>query len=450
MDLKIGRKVTDFSISAIMGERDALVKKVAGLTDEQATFLPPSSPDVKPFVRRSCATPGADSLQQVEFPDTTTSDDDDALLIPAGSAGPAAAVVREEKALSRELLHVQCHLEMKELWEKFNDLGTEMIITRSGRRMFPTLRVSFSGLDMKTSYVVLLDVVTMDNKRYRYAYHRSSWLVAGKGDPVHSSKLYSHPDSPFSGEQLRKQIITFEKVKLTNTEVNKPGYIVLNSMHRYQPRIHLVVDRGEDNLMKLLKTDADLDNFDCKTFAFPECAFYSVTAYQNQLITKLKIDCNPFAKGFRDSTRVISDMERESINAGMSEHLSAYGSHGMLDCYGNSMDALMLSSKLSQFHSSSSNSSAENLMLSQGFRNYSLGGSSSIPPQVLQKWSLTAAGNWPTVEQRHLSEATAEFSRQLLWSKHLANTAGPFHPYFNIPNGIVGESGRSSKPGKEG
>lgn len=70
-----------------------------------------------------------------------------------------------------------------------------------------------------------MDIVTVDNKRYRYAYHRSSWLVAGKGDPAHQSKLYSHPDSPFLGEQLRKQIITFEKVKLTNTEVNKPGYV---------------------------------------------------------------------------------------------------------------------------------------------------------------------------------------------------------------------------------
>lgn len=91
--------------------------------------------------------------------------------------------------------------------------------------MFPTIRVSFSGLDNKASYLILLDIVTVDNKRYRYAYHRSSWLVAGKGDPAHHSKLYSHPDSPFLGEQLRKQIITFEKVKLTNTEVNKPGYV---------------------------------------------------------------------------------------------------------------------------------------------------------------------------------------------------------------------------------
>lgn len=32
-----------------------------------------------------------------------------------------------------ELRPIQCHLETKELWDKFNDLGTEMIITKTGR-----------------------------------------------------------------------------------------------------------------------------------------------------------------------------------------------------------------------------------------------------------------------------------------------------------------------------
>ena len=31
------------------------------------------------------------------------------------------------------LAGVECHLETKELWEKFHDLGTEMIITKTGR-----------------------------------------------------------------------------------------------------------------------------------------------------------------------------------------------------------------------------------------------------------------------------------------------------------------------------
>ncbi|KAL1124017.1 hypothetical protein AAG570_001787 [Ranatra chinensis] len=95
--------------------------------------------------------------------------------------------------------------------------------------MFPTLRVSFSGLRPDQRYAVLMDIVPVDNKRYRYAYHRSSWLVAGKADPPAPCRLYPHPDSPFTGEQLRKQVVSFEKVKLTNNEMDKHGHVSTKS-----------------------------------------------------------------------------------------------------------------------------------------------------------------------------------------------------------------------------
>ena len=91
--------------------------------------------------------------------------------------------------------------------------------------MFPTLRVSFSGIDPDENYVILLDIVPVDSKRYRYAYHRSSWLVAGKADPPLPTRLYVHPDSPFTGEQLSKQTISFEKLKLTNNTMDKNGHV---------------------------------------------------------------------------------------------------------------------------------------------------------------------------------------------------------------------------------
>jgi hypothetical protein len=77
-------------------------------------------------------------------------------------------------------------------------------------------------------------------------------------------------------------------------------------MHRYQPRIHLVRIPGGQNPPT---TPKELQEFDHKTFVFHETVFTAVTAYQNQLITKLKIDSNPFAKGFRDSSR-LTDFDR--------------------------------------------------------------------------------------------------------------------------------------------
>jgi T-box protein 20 len=73
------------------------------------------------------------------------------------------------------------------------------------------------------------------------------------------------------------------------------------------PRIHLVRLSPHQNIPT---TPSELKELHHKTFVFQETVFTAVTAYQNQLITKLKIDSNPFAKGFRDSAR-LSDYDFE-------------------------------------------------------------------------------------------------------------------------------------------
>ena len=54
-------------------------------------------------------------------------------------------------------------------------------------------------------------------------------------------------------------------------------------MHKYIPRLYIIEEGKAIN-----------------KFTFPETVFMAVTAYQNEKITKLKIEYNPFAKGFRD------------------------------------------------------------------------------------------------------------------------------------------------------
>jgi hypothetical protein len=60
----------------------------------------------------------------------------------------------------------------RDLWKEFHTLGTEMIITKAGRRMFPSLKVRLSGLLEDVHYLVYLDIDPVDDKRYRYVYHR--------------------------------------------------------------------------------------------------------------------------------------------------------------------------------------------------------------------------------------------------------------------------------------
>ncbi|XP_012668134.1 T-box transcription factor TBX1 [Otolemur garnettii] len=212
---------------------------------------------------------------------------------PEGPGASCAAAAKAPVKKNAKVASVSVQLEMKALWDEFNQLGTEMIVTKAGRRMFPTFQVKLFGMDPMADYMLLMDFVPVDDKRYRYAFHSSSWLVAGKADPATPGRVHYHPDSPAKGAQWMKQIVSFDKLKLTNNLLDDNGHIILNSMHRYQPRFHVVfVDPRKDS-----EKYAE-ENF--KTFVFEETRFTAVTAYQNHRITQLKIASNPFAKGFRD------------------------------------------------------------------------------------------------------------------------------------------------------
>ncbi|KAM6057031.1 T-box transcription factor TBX22 isoform 2-T2 [Theristicus caerulescens] len=143
---------------------------------------------------------------------------------------------------------VQVELQGSELWRRFHEIGTEMIITKAGRRMFPSVRVKVKGLEPLKQYYIAIDVVPVDSKRYRYVYHSSQWMVAGNTD--HSCitpRLYIHPDSPCSGETWMRQIISFDRVKLTNNEMDDKGHVDHPAVHaqvqaprpRYRPGFSL-------------------------------------------------------------------------------------------------------------------------------------------------------------------------------------------------------------------
>ncbi|CAG09486.1 unnamed protein product, partial [Tetraodon nigroviridis] len=139
-----------------------------------------------------------------------------------------------------------------ELWQKFKTLTNEMIVTKNGR----------------------------------WKYVNGEWVPGGKPEPQTPSCVYIHPDSPNFGAHWMKAAVSFNKVKLTN-KLNGGGQVMLNSLHKYEPRIHIV----RVGVTRKMIT----------SHSFPETQFIAVTAYQNDEITALKIKHNPFAKAFLDA-----------------------------------------------------------------------------------------------------------------------------------------------------
>ncbi|KAE8280486.1 hypothetical protein D5F01_LYC21048 [Larimichthys crocea] len=194
-------------------------------------------------------------------------------------------------------------LDENELWQKFKTLTNEMIVTKNGRRMFPVLKVNVSGLDPNAMYSFLLDFVSADNHRWKYV--NGEWVPGGKPEPQTPSCVYIHPDSPNFGAHWMKAPVSFSKVKLTN-KLNGGGQIMLNSLHKYEPRIHIVRVGGPRRMIT--------------SHSFPETQFIAVTAYQNEEITALKIKYNPFAKAFLDA--------KDSPHSQFGSPISLSPSHG--------------------------------------------------------------------------------------------------------------------------
>ncbi|KAF7207105.1 T-box transcription factor TBX19-like [Nothobranchius furzeri] len=148
-------------------------------------------------------------------------------------------------------------LEDADLWRKFQHITNEMIVTKNGRRMFPVLKVSVSGLDPSSMYSFLLDFVPADTCRWKFV--NGEWVAAGRGCSVGLK--------PGSGSCLFQ--------------------IMLNSLHKYEPQLHIVCVGSRHRLVS--------------NVSFKETQFIAVTAYQNEEITALKIKYNPFAKAFLDA-----------------------------------------------------------------------------------------------------------------------------------------------------
>uniref|UniRef100_A0A670IDY8 T-box domain-containing protein n=1 Tax=Podarcis muralis TaxID=64176 RepID=A0A670IDY8_PODMU len=211
----------------------------------------------------------------------------------AGSCGGLGALAMPGGAGA---LRAQVFLCNRPLWLKFHRHQTEMIITKQGRRMFPFLSFNITGLNPTAHYNVFVEVILADPNHWRF--QGGKWVTCGKADNnMQGNKVYVHPESPNTGAHWMRQEISFGKLKLTNNKGannNNTQMIVLQSLHKYQPRLHIVevTEDGVEDMNDSSKT---------QTFNFPETQFIAVTAYQNTDITQLKIDHNPFAKGFRDN-----------------------------------------------------------------------------------------------------------------------------------------------------
>ncbi|TGZ38412.1 Uncharacterized protein DBV15_06758, partial [Temnothorax longispinosus] len=183
-------------------------------------------------------------------------------------------------------------------WQQFYENNTEMIITKSGRRMFPSVQINVNGLEKRENYYVLMEIApTSDRRHKREQQYMGGWSFAGPAEPQLSFgyRIYKHPESLATGSHWMDNPISFNKLKLTNNTSTTPI-------------ITIWIVRCFD-----AKNYDELFTHSTALFAFKKTEFIAVTAYQNENITKLKINNNPFAKGFRQLGSIGFQSRRKSL-----------------------------------------------------------------------------------------------------------------------------------------
>uniref|UniRef100_A0A914D2V9 T-box domain-containing protein n=1 Tax=Acrobeloides nanus TaxID=290746 RepID=A0A914D2V9_9BILA len=188
---------------------------------------------------------------------------------------------------------IKFRLTNEALWDNFHKHTTEMIVTKAGRKMFPKFEFTIDGLDPKGWYGIYLTMVPKDQNRYKF--QAGEWSAVGQADVRPPAMPVIHENGFIVGNVWMSNPICYDRIKLTNlpqSDQTNKYLISLASMHKYQPTISVyLMNQSPHYHYKLVATWA------------PKTAeFIAVTAYQNQNVTKLKINNNPFAKGFREGS----------------------------------------------------------------------------------------------------------------------------------------------------
>ncbi|KAE9554476.1 hypothetical protein FO519_002287 [Halicephalobus sp. NKZ332] len=209
----------------------------------------------------------------------------------------AVAPVAEEVSDEDLARRITVSLGNENIWKRFEKVQTEMIITKNGRNLFPKLTFKVQGLEPQNCYLMFLFFRRVSENKYKYS--RGEWVSAGKADELEGTPPVPHGDNVNfpKGQEWMHNEVSFAKLKLTNSLIDWFIYlicfkVVLRSMHKYRPVLRILRFNPVSNQFSQLM-DKDIESAE----------FIAVTAYQNSEVTSVKIEQNPFAKGFREGGR---------------------------------------------------------------------------------------------------------------------------------------------------
>lgn len=149
------------------------------------------------------------------------------------------------------------------LWRSCHEYDNEMVITVNGRRIFPTLEYTVTGLDTFKLYSMCMHLDLVDDKKLRFT--GGQWAESVSTEKKDPPRKVWHHNGSQTGKDWMLRNVSFDQIRITNRKSKEDGnasYVHLLTQHRYIPV--LTIYEG-DQLVH--------------TARIPHSQFISVTAY---------------------------------------------------------------------------------------------------------------------------------------------------------------------------
>ncbi|XP_028407665.1 uncharacterized protein LOC114530264 [Dendronephthya gigantea] len=183
------------------------------------------------------------------------------------------------------LSDVKVELSREELWKLFHEEGNEMIVSKQGRPLFPTLDMKVSGFCPDKMYSVAVKFVCVDKYRYYFDTSRESWDQTRQIQTADHSKCFEHSESPASGKVWNKKQLEFGELRLINRSTNVKNMVFAPTMRKHCAQV--VVTMLQCSRCHAKHT---------RHINIPLTEFIAVSSYYSLKISQLKIAHNPMAK----------------------------------------------------------------------------------------------------------------------------------------------------------
>lgn len=207
---------------------------------------------------------------------------------------------------------VKISLANQEQWAKFHEIGTEMMVFNSGRRLFPLLAYKVSGLDPHKLYCAGVHMIPDSAYKQEYDHDLQQWVNC-----LNQKKTIFKPTSEILGRiengfKLMSLGIDMSDVKIFNIAIRKktPLQIEKSRKPNLDKTIEVLIQYKYLPVIKIYElSNSGMEKKEIAQATFPETSFVTVSIYRNQKIKEMKTLGNKYCR--TDRKQIVMEQRGE-------------------------------------------------------------------------------------------------------------------------------------------